>query len=166
MFEPESAEALGTLLLDPSAEAEMQSGGVVSTAEDVFRFAEALRSGGQRNGARILSPATLALATCIHTENKPNNLYDFARSMRDWPEFPANLGLGFFIRGTGPYPAYFGTLAAAATFGAMGAGSSLYWVDPEHDIIFVCLTAGLMEETYSCDRFMRLSDIAIAAALS
>ncbi|MBT3628421.1 MAG: beta-lactamase family protein [Rhodospirillaceae bacterium] len=161
MFEPESAEALGALLLDPIADTEMPSGGVVSTAEDVFRFAEALRSGSQ-----ILSPATLALATRIHTGSKPNNLYDFARDMRDWPEFPANLGFGFFIRGTGLHPTYFGALAAPSTFGAMGAGSTLFWVDPEHELTFVCLTAGLMEETYSCDRFMRLSDIAIAAALA
>ena len=166
MFEPESAEALGALLLDPAAEAEMPSGGVVSTAENVFRFAEALRPGGGRAGVDILSPATLALATRIHTADKPNNLYGFARDIRDWPEFPANLGFGFFVRGTGLIPAYFGALASPSTFGAMGAGSSLFWVDPENGVTFVCLTAGLMEETYSCDRFMRLSDIAIAAALS
>ena len=166
MFEPESAEALGALLLDPAAEAEMPSGGVVSTAENVFRFAEALRPDGGHTAKDILSPATLALTTRIHTGGKPNNLYGFARDMRDWPEFPANLGLGFFVRGTGLIPAYFGALATPATFGAMGAGSSLFWVDPENGITFVCLTAGLMEETYSCDRFMRLSDIAIAAAPS
>ncbi len=166
MFEPESAEALGALLLDPAADAEMPSGGVVSTAENVFRFAEALRLGGKRGTAEILLPATLALATSIHTGSKPNNLYDFARVMRDWLEFPANFDLGFFIRGTGSQPSYFGTLAAPATFGAMGVGSSLFWIDPEQDLTIVCLIASLMEETYSCDRFMRLSDIAIAAALS
>jgi len=166
MFEPESAEALGAMLLDPAAEAEMPSAGVISTAADLFRFAEALRLGGAYAGDEILSPATLALATRIHTGDRPNNLYDFARSMRDWPEFPANLGFGFFIRGSGFHPTYFGALASPSTFGAMGAGSNLFWVDPERDLTFVCFTTGLMEETHSCDRFMRLSDIAIAAALA
>ncbi|MDP6588276.1 MAG: serine hydrolase domain-containing protein [Alphaproteobacteria bacterium] len=166
MFDADSAEALGQLVFDVSVDAEIPSGGVVSTAGDIFRFAEALRLGGSLDGGRILSPATIALATHIHSGDKTNNLYDFARGMRDWPEFPANLGFGFFVRGGGHHPTYFGMSASPATFGAMGAGSTLFWVDPERGITFVCLTCGLMEETRSCDRFMRLSDIAIAAALS
>jgi CubicO group peptidase (beta-lactamase class C family) len=166
MFDADSAEALGRLVLDVSVDAEIPSGGVVSTAGDIFRFAEALRRGGSLEEVRILSPATVALATRIHSGDKTNSLYDFARGMRDWPKFPANLGFGFFVRGSGHHPTYFGMSASPATLGAMGAGSTLFWVDPERGLTFVCLTSGLMEETRSCDRFMRLSDIAIAAALS
>jgi len=51
------------------------------------------------------------------------------------------------------------------TFGNFGAGSSLFWVDPEKSLTFVCLTAGVMEEARNILRFQRLSDMAHAAAV-
>jgi CubicO group peptidase (beta-lactamase class C family) len=151
-------------VLDPEKEAEIPAGGCVSTAGDVLRFAEALRRGGELEGRRILSPAMVHLATQNHTGTMPNNLWNYCVEMRGWPIFPAYLGMGFFLRGTGIQPTYFGTMASPATFGAMGAGSTVFWVDPERGITFVCLTTGLLEESYSCDRFQRLSDLALAAA--
>ena len=71
-------------------------------------------------------------------------------------------GLGFFIRGEGMIPTYFGHLSSPETFGAFGAGSTNMWVDPTRDMIMVCLTTGILEETNSAARFQRLSDIAIA----
>jgi CubicO group peptidase (beta-lactamase class C family) len=38
-------------------------GGMVSTAEDYYRFAEMLLQGGEGNGARLLSPSTVKLMT-------------------------------------------------------------------------------------------------------
>jgi CubicO group peptidase (beta-lactamase class C family) len=150
---------------DPSKKAEIPAGGCVSTADDVFRFAEAMRRGGELDGRRILSPAMVTLAAQNHTGSMPNNLLNYCVEMRDWPVFPAFLGMGFFLRGTGIHPTYFGTMASPGTFGAMGAGSTIFWIDPERDITFVCLTTGLIEESYSCDRFQRLSDLALAAAV-
>ncbi len=48
--------------------AEMPWVGIASTVPDMFRLAECLRLGGTLEGARILSPATLALA---HAELTP-----------------------------------------------------------------------------------------------
>ena len=59
----------------------------------------------------------------------------------------------------------FGTLTSAGTFGNYGAGSALYWIDPARDLTFVCLTAGVMDSTSNIERFQRLSDIAVSAAL-
>ena len=56
-------------------------------------------------------------------------------------------------------------MASPRTFGGIGAGSALFWVDPERDLTFVCLTSGFLEETRSMDRFQRLSDLAIAAVV-
>ncbi|MDP6588557.1 MAG: serine hydrolase, partial [Alphaproteobacteria bacterium] len=89
-----------------------------------------------------------------------NNLWSFAREMKGWPAFPANLGLGFFIRGEGMIPTWIGHLASPGAYGGMGAGSTNFWIDPDKDMVMVCLTAGLLEETNSQARFQRLSDVA------
>jgi CubicO group peptidase (beta-lactamase class C family) len=145
--------------------AEMPWVGVASSVPDMFRFAEMLRRRGELDGARILSPATLELATRNWTGDKPNELYDTLFHQRGWPSAPAYLGLGFSLRGTALCHHLYGTLASPGTFGNYGAGSALYWVDPARDLTFVCLSAGVMEGLNNIERFQRLSDIAISAVL-
>jgi len=38
-------------------------------------------------------------------------------------------------------------------------------VDPDLDLTFVCLTAGVMESNDNIERFQRLGDIAVSAAV-
>ncbi len=162
LFPPEVLEGFNVMLQEDT---EIPGGGGVGTAADIFRLAEMLRRGGELDGARILSPAVIRLAATNHTGLRPNNLWNYTREVRNWDEFPASLGLGFFVRGTGIFPAYFGTLASPNTFGAVGAGSTLFWIDPERDITCVCLTAGALEESYSMERFQRLSDLVLSAVV-
>jgi len=145
-------------------DAEMPWVGVASTVSDMLRFAEMLRRRGELDGARILSPATLALATRNWTGEKPNELTRTRYEQRGWPAEPAYMGLGFALRGTAICHHLFGTLASPGTFGNHGAGSTLYWIEPERDMSFVCLTAGVMDSLDNIERFQRLSDIAISAA--
>ena len=72
---------------------EMPGGGALGTAEDVFRFADALRGGGERDGARILSRALLELALRNHTGDEVNHIFDGMCEARGWEPFPAFLGL-------------------------------------------------------------------------
>ena len=58
----------------------------------------------------------------------------------------------------------FGTQTSPETFGNYGAGSTLYWVDPELDLTFVCLTTGLLSSNRNIVRFHRLADIAVSTA--
>ena len=144
-------------------DAEMPWVGVASTVSDMLRFAEMLRRRGELDGVRILSPATLELATRNWTGEKPNELTTARSKPRGWPPEPAYLGLGFAMRGTAIGHHLFGTLASPGTFGNHGAGSTLYWVDPARDLTFVCLTAGVMDSLDNIERFQRLSDIATSA---
>ncbi|UCE87217.1 MAG: beta-lactamase family protein [Deltaproteobacteria bacterium] len=160
LFVPELLEAMN-VFLDETAE--IPGGGAVSTANDVFRWAEALRGGGALGGVRILSPAILALAAQNHTGDEPNHIFDYARELRGWDPYPACLGLGFFLRGEGIFPNGFGVMASPGTFGGLGAGSTMFWVDPERELVFVCLTAGLIEESHNIDRLQRLSDLVFSA---
>lgn len=145
--------------------AEMPWVGCISTVPDMFRFAEMLRRGGELDGARVLSPGILDAATQNRTGEKPNELFKQLAIGCGWEPSPAYLGLGFFLRGEAICHHHFGTLASPRTFGNMGAGSTIFWVDPERDITFVCLSAGVMREDHNIARFQRLSDIAVSAAI-
>lgn len=155
-------EALGNML---GEDTEIPAGGYVSTAPDVFRFAEMLRRGGELDGARILSPATVAALSVNHTGDEPNSFWAYTEDFRGWEPFPANLGLGFFLRGEGVFPTPFGLHASPATFGGFGAGSSAFWIDPVRDVSYAFLSSGLMEDSYSVERHQRYADFVHAACL-
>ncbi len=156
-------EVLNTVI---SEDAEMPWVGAVSSAEDLFRFAEMLRRGGELDGTRILSPAVIELATTNHTGTAPNETFSPLYQAMGWEVPPAYIGLGLTLRGSGLAPSRYGSLTSPRTFGNFGAGSTVFWVDPARDLTFVCLAAGVMEEPASILRFQRLSDMAVAAAVS
>ncbi|HWG71229.1 MAG TPA: serine hydrolase domain-containing protein [Steroidobacteraceae bacterium] len=145
--------------------AEMPWVGIASTVPDMFRFAEMFRQNGALDGARILSPATLALARRNWTGEKPNELYAARGRERGWDPSPGYIGLGFSLRGTALCRHMFGTLASPGTFGNYGAGTTLFWIDPERDLSFIFLSAGLMESNANIERFQKLSDMVISAAV-
>jgi len=162
LFDPAFLEGLGSVI---GEDTEIPAGGYVSTAPDFHRFAEMLRRGGELDGVRILSPATVAAIQENRTGDQPNTLWAYTEGFRGWDQWPAYLGLGFFLRGEGFFPTPFGQLASPSTFGGFGAGSSVFWIDPITDVTYAFLSSGLMEDSYSIERHMRLSDLVHAAAL-
>jgi CubicO group peptidase (beta-lactamase class C family) len=145
--------------------AEMPWLGVVSTAGDMYRFAEMLRRGGELDGARILSPVILRRSRQNQTGEKPNELYKALALSQNWEPFPAYIGLGFSLRGSSICHHLYGTLTSPETFGNYGFGATLFWVDPELDLTFVALSTGVMDRAPNMERFQRLSDIAVSAAI-
>jgi CubicO group peptidase (beta-lactamase class C family) len=145
-------------------DAEMPWVGAVSTMDDLFRFTEMLRRGGELDGARIVSRAFLDRATENHTGDKPNELYKKLFIARGWNPAPAYIGLGFSLRGEAIVEHQFGALTSPRTFGNYGAGSMIFWVDPALDLSFVATTTGVMHECDNIERFQRLADIAVSAA--
>jgi CubicO group peptidase (beta-lactamase class C family) len=162
LFDPVFLETMGGIL---GEDTEIPAGGYVSTAPDFHRFAEMLRRGGELDGFRVLSPATVASLQVNRTGAEPNTIWAYAEVMRGWAPFPANLGLGFFVRGEGVFPTPFGQLASPRTFGGFGAGSSVFWIDPVSDVTYAFLSSGLMEDSYSIERHMRLADLVHAAVV-
>jgi CubicO group peptidase (beta-lactamase class C family) len=156
LFDPVFLETLGAIL---GEDTEIPAGGYVTTAPDMHRFAEMLRRGGELDGVRILSPGTIESVQVNQTGDEPNTIWAYAEVLRGWESFPANLGLGFFLRGEGIFPTPFGHFASPATFGGFGAGSSAFWIDPASDVTYAFLSSGLMEDSYSVERHMRLSDL-------
>ncbi|HTW38263.1 MAG TPA: serine hydrolase domain-containing protein [Steroidobacteraceae bacterium] len=146
-------------------EAEMPWVGLSSTTGDMFRFAEALRRGGELDGVRILGPTILERARQCWTGDKPNEVYKRLAQSRGWKVMPAYIGLGFSLRGVEIGQSLFGTLTSPHTFGNYGAGSTLFWVDPALEMTFVALTTGVMSSGDNIERWRRLSDIAVSAAV-
>jgi CubicO group peptidase (beta-lactamase class C family) len=143
--------------------AEMPWVGVVSTVPDMFRFAEMFRCGGTLDGVRLLSSSMLDIATRVHTGEKRNELYYLRGKDVGLEEVPAYIGLGFTVRGEKLAHHMFGTLTSPRTYGNYGAGTTLYWVDPDRDLTFVALTAGLMEHNANTARFQRWADMIVSA---
>ncbi|MEB2285622.1 MAG: hypothetical protein B6D46_08690 [Polyangiaceae bacterium UTPRO1] len=162
VFDPDLLEAFNVIV---GPETELPAAGAVSTAADLFRLAECCRRGGELDGHRLLSPALLHLATSIHTGDRPNGFYAFACEQRGWNPFPANIGLSFFIRGEGVFPTYLGLTSSPRTYAGLGAGSALFWVDPDRELVFVLLSAGLLEESRHLERCQRLSDLVQSAVV-
>ena len=145
--------------------AEMPWVGAVSTAPDLHRMAEMLRNEGTLDSARILSPAIVKKARQNHTGELPNQLYKMLGYKAGWEASPAYVGLGYILRGTKITNNLMGTQTSPETFGSYGAGSTIFWIDPELDMTFVCLTTGLLPGIPNIARFHRLADIAVSAAL-
>lgn len=151
------------LLLDG---AEVPGANVISTMNDLHRFTEMLRRGGELDGVRILSPSTIKYCARIHTGSLADSGFTGYNGNRHWPERPANDGIGFRIRGENVAPGPFGLFNSPSTFGHFGAGSTGIWIDPENELSYSFLSTGLLEETYNMERTALLSDLVVSALVS
>jgi CubicO group peptidase (beta-lactamase class C family) len=146
-------------------QAAIPGAGAYSTVFDLARFYQMWLNRGEFNGVRFLSPALVELATTIHTGDMEDRLIEPIRVAMQWPKIPANRGLGFWIRGTGIFPSYFGSLASPRTFGHAGASSIMAWADPVRELIFIGLTSGLIQEPRSLLRWHLFADLAQACVV-
>ena len=110
------------------------SGGLLSTAEDYWRFAQMLANGGELDGARILKPDTVELMrTDVLAEGVTVDLYG-----------PSQTGTGFgldFAVINDPQAA--GTPQGLNSFYWGGAFGTWFWIDPTNDLVFVGMIQNL-----------------------
>jgi len=104
-------------------------GGLVSTTEDYWRFAQMIANGGALGGVRLLKPETVAM---MRSDQLPKNLQGVGGG---------KLGLGFGLNfavvldtekngGKGRLGEYF--------WGGMA--NTLFWIDPKEDIVAILMT--------------------------
>jgi len=136
-----------------------------TTTADLAQFYQLWLNGGTMAGERVLSPATVRLATTLHTGDQRDCLLDQMFMANDLDPIPANRGLSWFLRGSGLETNHFGSLASADTFGHAGASSIMAWADPQRELVFIGLTAGLVHESRNIPRWHLLSDLAQAAVV-
>ncbi len=106
-------------------------GGLISTAHDYDRFTLMLLRGGELDGARILSPRTLAYMTRNHLPGSAM-LTSLARGQFAETSYDGmGFGLGFGVL-VDPVPLKVPASAGEFTWG--GAASTAFWVDPVEQI--------------------------------
>jgi CubicO group peptidase (beta-lactamase class C family) len=107
-------------------------GGMVSTAEDYYRFASMLAQSGELNGARVLAPSSVKLMSSNHL---PPSLLtgEFgigAQTMRPGFGYGYNCAVVFD-------PPMANLPEGKGTFFWDGAAGTWFWIDPTNDIVFV-----------------------------
>jgi CubicO group peptidase (beta-lactamase class C family) len=111
---------------------ESGGGGLLSTTTDYARFCQMLLNGGELDGVRILSPATVQL---MGTNVIPKDVLVKSNG---------TVGLGFneavgfgldFMVVKDPRAA--GTLEGKDTMSWGGAAGTWFWIDPTNDVVFV-----------------------------
>ena len=109
-------------------------GGLLSTASDYFRFAQALLDGGALDGARVLKPDTVKLMRRnLLAPGVAVDLYG-----------PAQPGVGFGLDfAVIQDPAAARAPQGRETFYWGGAFGTWFWIDPTNDIVFVGMIQNL-----------------------
>ncbi len=143
---PAAAAGLGN---DPNVlQAVIPAANGISTARDIGRFFACMANGGELEGTRLLEEQTVERATELQTETADDGT--LSRPMR--------YAMGFW-RG-GSVSDLFGTLSSPATFGHVGLGSIVAWVDPEADLTFSYVCNGIREESH--EHAVRVNQLADA----
>ena len=103
----------------------MGAGGLISTAEEYFKFGQMLLNGGEFNGRRILSPRTVDLMAAVHI---PDTL----------PGRPVGEAYGLSVRVVNHAVAG-GSRLSDGSFGWSGAYGTHFWVDPKEELVAILM---------------------------
>ena len=124
----------GNVPRDYTAQPAMPSGGggMVSTAEDYYRFAQMMGNGGELNGVRILSPSTVKLMTSNHVpvELLTGQFGIGIQVMRPGFGYGYNCAVIFD-------PPEANLPDGKGEFFWDGAAGTWFWVDPANDVVFI-----------------------------
>ena len=117
--------------------------GLVSSTEDYLKFAQMLLNGGELAGERILSRKSVELMSS-------NLLPDHIKGSDDYIQ-----GAGFGITvGVVEDPGLLGQYGSKGMYFWGGAASTIFWIDPEEELVAVAMTQLLaspwpLRETFS-----------------
>jgi len=107
-------------------------GGMVSTAEDYYRFAQMMLNDGELDGKRILAPASVKLMTSNHV---PAELLTGQFGIGQMVMRP---GFGYGYNCAVVFdPPEANLPEGKGTFFWDGAAGTWFWVDPTNDVIFI-----------------------------
>jgi CubicO group peptidase (beta-lactamase class C family) len=138
-------------------QAVIPSAGISTTARDLARFYQALLQGGYLDGARILSPESLARAR--EPSTAPGEVDRVIRLPIRWSH-------AFQLGGPTqpPYPPRpMGGTSSPLTFGHNGSNCCIAWADPTRELAFAYLTDRLLSGHRGARHLSEVSDAVLAA---
>ncbi len=127
-------------------------GGLVSSIDDYYRFAQALANGGVLEGGRVIGRKTLDFMTLNHL---PDNQDLPGLSIGPFSETPyegSGFGLGFSVKVD---VAKSQTNGSVGEFGWGGLASTNFFVDPVEDLLMVFMTQLIPSSTYPIRQELR-----------
>jgi len=136
--EQQAMESMPAGLLQPPSGVTLFSGGggLISTAQDYWRFCDMLRRGGSLDGARILGPKTVQAMTMarLTPEVRNNGATEYPASHL-YPGQSFGLGAGVITD-----PAQTGVVSSKGEYSWGGIANTKFWIDPEEDLVVVFMT--------------------------
>jgi CubicO group peptidase (beta-lactamase class C family) len=110
-------------------------GGLVSTAMDYLRFAEAMRNGGELHGKRILGPKTVKFMVKNHLPASVSGSGGSGEAPLAGQQLRGfGFGLGF---GIVTDPAAAGVMGSVGEYNWGGAAGTVFWIDPVEEVVVV-----------------------------
>lgn len=127
---------------------ESGGGGLVSTANDYWRFAQMLLNGGELDGVRLLSRKTIELMS-------RNHIPAAQLPLRNGDDIFAGEGFGLGF-GVIIDPAASQLPWSQGTYYWGGAANTTFWIDPQEELIGLLMTQFMPSETYPVNDLFRV----------
>ena len=127
-------------------------GGLVSTASDYMRFCQMLLNGGVFGDRRLLAPKTVEMMRSNHLAD---DLKPFAVGQSNASDTKGcGFGLGFRVVMD---IAQHGIIGSNGIYSWGGAASTVFWIDPQEDLIAILLTQFMPSSYYPLRREFQIA---------
>ena len=132
--------------------------GLVSSTEDYLKFAQMLLNGGKLGDTRIISRKSVELMSGNHLPDA----FDSDAYLETAGGYRRGAGIGLTV-GMLTDPALAGQYGSKGMFFWGGAASTIFWIDPEEELVAVLMTqvmasSELLRETYSALVYQAIDD--------
>ncbi|WP_298448781.1 serine hydrolase domain-containing protein [uncultured Marinobacter sp.] len=127
-------------------------GGLVSTIDDYFHFAQALCQGGDFRGQRIIGRKTLEFMRCNHLPGNQDLPGLAVGSFSEAPYAGTGFGLGFSVKTDVAKSQTNGTVGE---YGWGGLASTSFFVDPVEELVVIFMTQLIPSSTYPIRQELR-----------
>ena len=135
-------------------EAGLPHGGGFGTARAMAAFYQMMLGGGRLGELRLFSRRMIEYVTRDFTGERPDGYMN---------GIPMHRGLGPHSRGSGERVRGLGSIAAPATYGHGGVGSSYCWADPTSGVSFAYVTNFVSPDPWHSARMDRVCNLVHAA---
>lgn len=127
-------------------------GGLVSSMDDYYRFAQALANGGEYQGGRIIGRKTLEFMRMNHLPGNQDLPGVSIGAFSETPYEGSGFGLGFSVKTD---VAKSQTIGSVGEYGWGGMASTNFFIDPQEDLLMIFLTQLIPSSSYQIRQELR-----------